>query len=75
MHETEGHIIVNMPAVFQQNSSDFGPKIRAFQPTSRNLVFRFARIRPFKHSKRTIWSRFLPEFHSEYASRISTKFG
>ena len=99
------HFIVNMPAIFQQNSGNFGPKIRALQPS--NLVFRFARsarirmtisgtfhsiympgtfqlnsgnfqrfghLNPeisafrfarirvaFKHSKRTIWSRFLPE--------------
>ena len=95
------HFIVNMPAIFQQNSGNFGPKIRALQPSnliflfvwsarirmtisgtfhseyafqlnSGNfqrfghfnpaiLAFRFARIRAFKHSKRTIWSRFLPE--------------
>ena len=53
------HISYIYAAVFQRNSSNFGPKIRAFQP--RNLVFHFARIRAFKRWKRTIWSRFLPE--------------
>ena len=37
------HFLVNMPAVFQQNSGNFRSKILAFQPS--NLVFRFGRIR------------------------------
>ena len=60
------HFIVNMPAIFQQNSGNFGPKIRAFQPS--NLVFRFARS---ARIRMTISGT----FHSEYARRISAKFG